>query len=152
MEYANRARPGWLGGALALGLLVSLLGSSSVLAQPIETGTLIGMVTCGLGDETTTPSALVTVEGTDFSTHSDVTGRFTLVVPAMQVLTVNAMTGPEEAPPAMRGDISVQPGETLDIGHLDLVICPSPQAPGPTDIGPSDQQESVREQIDNSTN
>ena len=150
MEHLNRvASMGRLGGAVAVGLLVSLLGPASLMAEPEPTGTLIGTVMCGLdGPGTTTPSALVIIEGTDLSTHSDITGRFTLVVPALEPLTINAMTGPEELVPAIRSDVTVEPGETLDIGHLDLMMCPAPSAPDPADVGPSDQQQSVREQLD----
>jgi hypothetical protein len=152
VEHSNRVRGiGRLGVAVAGGLLVSLLGPASLMAEPEPTGTLIGTVMCGFdGPGTTTPSALVMVEGTDFSTHSDITGRFTLVVPAMEPLTINAMSGPDELVPAIRADVSVQPGETLDIGNLALLMCPAPTAPDPADVGPSDQQQSVREQLDTS--
>jgi hypothetical protein len=61
------------------------------------------------------------------STHTDGAGRFTLTaVPALQSFTVDALGNPGTASPVSRSNVLVQPGQTLDIGNLDLPVCPQP--------------------------
>ena len=119
----------------AAGLLAgSLVAPATVAAEPELTGTLVGVVTCGLGErDVPADRAQVFIEGIDLTARTTDGGRFTLVgVPAMHVLTVEAI-GDAGAPPGARSDITVEPGETLNIGTIDLSICPNP---APEDLIP----------------
>jgi hypothetical protein len=115
---------------LAAGLLgCSLLTPAAVsAAQSSGTGTVVGTVTCGQGAQEVGPNrADVSIEGIDLSTQTADGGKFTLVgVPAAEVFTVEAVTEPGGAPTASRIDVSVTPGETLDIGAIDLGVCIQP--------------------------
>jgi hypothetical protein len=108
------------------------------------TGTLVGNVTCGAGEETPASNILVVAEGMNLETHTDDAGHFSLVgVPAGHSLTIDAVAEAN----ASRFNVVVQPGEVLDIGSIDGPICPQPI------IAPADaqtQQEQYRETSDQS--
>jgi hypothetical protein len=113
--------------ALAAGLLAGglLIPASAIYASPISpTGTITGTVTCG--DAATTPApATIAVEGIKLSTSADTSGNFTLTgLPASQTFTIDAVG---DAQTSSRRYVSVQPGETVDIGNLDLAVCPQPR-------------------------
>jgi hypothetical protein len=77
-------------------------------------------------------SARIAVEGTLLSTHTDSVGSFKLEgVPALQLLTVDAQRDALASAIASRPNVAVQPGETLDLGTLDVGACPAPPAVTP---------------------
>jgi hypothetical protein len=113
---------------IVAGLLAgSLLLPGVVFAAPTgPSGTLVGTVTCGAAEETQPAGIIVGVEGMDLSTHTDRGGTYALVVPAFASLTIEALGGPGANASASRYNVVVQPGQTLDIGNLDLSVCPQP--------------------------
>ena len=116
-----------LAGLLATSLLVPTAAS----AAPGPAGTLVGTVTCGAAEETHAANIRVAVEGLPLSTHTDGTGKFTLSnVPAAQSFTIAAVGSPDAFSVASRANVAVQPGQTLDIGNLDLTVCSRPAADG----------------------
>ncbi len=127
-------------GLLAFGLLIP---AAAIYAAPTSgTGTLVGNVTCGSSEETPASNILVVAEGMNLQTHTDDAGRFSLVgVPAGHSLTIDAVAEAK----ASRFNVVVQPGEVLDIGSIDVPICPQPI------IATADaqtQQEQSRETLD----
>jgi hypothetical protein len=69
----------------------------------------------------------VSVEGLPLSTHTDATGKFILSnVPASQSFTIDAIGSPDAFSVASRANVAIQPGQTLDMGNLDLPVCPRP--------------------------
>ena len=128
--------------ALAI-LAISLLVPAAAFAAPTSdsgTGTLVGTVTCGPDEDAPAAHIVVNVVGTKLQTLTDGTGKFTLVgVPAQQNFTIDAVADPQRSMETSRFNISVQRGETLDIGSMDLGICGQPQQPAPVqDDQPAD--------------
>ena len=124
-------------GLLAYGLLLP----AATIHAAAGTGTLVGNVTCGPDEELPAGSILGVAEGMNLQTHTDAGGRFSLVgVPAAQTLTIDAMGDAK----ASRDNVVVQPGEVLDIGSMDLSICPAPSVTVPE----PQQQEQYRETPD----
>jgi hypothetical protein len=129
--------------SISIGLVACALFSVPSLAQASGggttykyTGTLVGQVTCG-ADEAT-PAAHIAVVAGGVQAVTDATGRFMLSnVPTGTPLTVDAIADPQSSLMVARADIVVQPGQTLDVGSLDVVACGQPIAP------PSDQQDGV---------
>jgi hypothetical protein len=116
-----------LAGLLATSLLVPTAAS----AAPGPDGTLVGTVTCGAAEETHAANVRVAVEGLPLSTHTDSTGKFSLSnVPAGQSFTIDAVGSPDAFGVTSRADVTVQPGQTLDIGNLDLTVCSRPAPDG----------------------
>jgi hypothetical protein len=126
--------------ALAVFASALLLPGSAFAAQnQPATGTLVGSVTCG--DEGITPAAnaIVTLGVGNVETRTEGSGRFTLSnVPSQTSFTVDAQVDSQASATSSRYNVSVQPGETLDIGNLDLAVCPQPAAP-PQDETPTQQ-------------
>jgi hypothetical protein len=126
--------------ALAVFASALLLPGSAFAAQTQSPpGTVVGSVTCG--DEAITPAAnaIVTLGAGTVETRTEGTGRFTLSnVPSQTSFTVDAMVDSQAGATTSRYNVSVQPGETLDIGNLDLAVCPQP-ATAPQDDTPSQQ-------------
>jgi hypothetical protein len=115
-------------GIFALGL--ALPGSASAATEQTSTGTLVGAVTCGADALTPAANAVVFVRGLSVRTRTDSSGRFTLSdVPAGQDVTVDAASDPQESIMTSRFNVVAQPGQTLDVGSVDLDVCPSPSAP-----------------------
>ena len=115
--------------AAAAGLLAgSLLLPAAASAGPlVPSGTIVGTVTCGAAEETHATNIVVTIEGLGLSTHTDAAGKFSLTgVPALQALTVDALGSPDAFSMASRYNVAVQAGQTIDIGNLDLSVCPQP--------------------------
>jgi hypothetical protein len=119
------ATPKWvvIAGLLAGGLL---LPGGALAAPAGPSGTLVGTIACGASEETHASGIMVVVEGMDLSTHSDGAGKYALAVPAFASLTIEALGGPGANAVASRYNVVVQPGQTLDIGNLDLSVCPQP--------------------------
>ena len=94
---------------------------------------MVGAVTCGPAEDAPASHIVVTAEGTTVQTLTDGTGKFSLVgLPAAQNFTVEAISDPEGSLTTSRYNVTVQPGETPDIGSMDLGICGSPsRAAGP---------------------
>jgi hypothetical protein len=111
------------------GLAVSTLCAAAlftpVAANAASTGTLVGHVTCGPAEDAPAAHAVVNVDGLAISTHTDGAGTFQLSVPAAQPFTLDASTG-DGAFQASRYNVVVRAGETLDVGSIDLAVCPSP--------------------------
>ena len=127
-----------LSGCIAL-FAAALLVPGVVGAAPANTGTLTGTVTCGAAEDTPASHVIVDVAGTSLNVRTDGGGRFTLsTVPTAQVLTIDASMDPNGLVSASRFNVVVQPGETLDIGNLDLAACPAPS----TGAAASDQDQS----------
>jgi hypothetical protein len=114
--------------AAAAGLLAaSLLLPTAASAGPlVPSGTVVGTVTCGAAEETHASNIVVTIEGLGLSTHTDASGKFSLTgVPVAQGLTVDALGSPDAFTMASRYNVAVQAGQTVDIGNLDLSVCPA---------------------------
>jgi len=109
-----------------VGLLTgSLLLPAAALAAPGIPGTLVGTVRCG-GQAAPLSNVSVAVEGADVSTRTVAGGKFVLAgVPAEQTFTVDAVD-PSSPSVASRYNVSVEAGKTLDVGTLDLQVCPEP--------------------------
>ena len=106
--------------------LAALVGSTSPIyaIDTLPTGTIIGTVTCGDAHDTPSSYATVTVEGTTLTAHASRSGTFSLSgVPAGRLLTVNVLQG-SDGGVGSRYNVSLQPGEMLDIGSLDVPLCP----------------------------
>jgi hypothetical protein len=125
-------------GLLTCGSLLPVVASAA--PQP-ATGTLVGSVTCGENEATPAANAAVAIEGINLQTRTDAAGKFILAgVPAAQTFTIDALD-PAGSFVTSRFNVNVQSGQTLDIGSLDLAICPQPVAPAPApDQAPSDYQ------------
>ncbi|HEY1295816.1 MAG TPA: carboxypeptidase-like regulatory domain-containing protein [Chloroflexota bacterium] len=111
-------------GAFAVGLFLPGVASATVQSS---TGTLVGSVTCG--DDAITPAAnaVVSISGLKVETLTDSAGHFTLVdVPAGQMIRIDAASDAQQSTMSSRFNVVVDPAETLDIGSLDLAVCPVP--------------------------
>jgi hypothetical protein len=113
---------------LLTGVGASLVLPAVALAGPVPpTGTLVGTVTCGAAEVDHAPHIVVSLEDIALSTHTDGNGKFSLSnVPAYRGFTVDATGSPGAQVTASRYNVVVQPGQTLDIGNLDLSVCPQP--------------------------
>jgi hypothetical protein len=120
--------------AASAALLMTAVSSTFAAPAPQQpTATVVGTVTCGPAEETPAPQALIEVAGSDLVVRADVGGKFTLgQVPTGQTLTIEALSDPSGTVISSRPDVSLQPGETLDIGNLDLSVCPQPAAAPPS--------------------
>jgi hypothetical protein len=107
-----------------------LLSPSGVLAaegSAGSTGTLVGTVTCGADEITPAGNAVVSVAAFNVETRTGSGGRFTLTdVPAGQRIRIDAATDKQQSSMSSRYDLVTEPGQTLDIGSIDLAVCPSP--------------------------
>ena len=120
--------------AASAALLMTAVSSSFAAPVPQHpTATVVGTVTCGPAEENPAPQALVEIAGSNIATRADVGGKFALEVPTGQALTVEALSDPNGTVMSSRPYVSLQPGETLDIGNLDLSVCPQPAAVAPAD-------------------
>jgi hypothetical protein len=112
-------------------LATSLLLPAAASAAPGPSGTLVGTATCGADELTHAANVRVAIEGLPLSTHTDGTGKFTLSnVPASQSFTLAAVGSPDAFSMASRANVAVQPGQTLDVGNLDLAVCSRPISDG----------------------
>jgi hypothetical protein len=128
-------------GLLAYGLLAPVAGFAAT--QP-GTGTLVGTVTCGPAEDAPAAHIAVIAEGTTLHTLTDGLGRFMLTgLPAGQSITIDAVADAQASMVTSRYNVVVQPGETLDIGSMDLSICgqPAQPAPAPDNQMPADYQD-----------
>jgi hypothetical protein len=127
------------GAALALlagGLLVP---ASALAASPSDSGTgsIVGAVTCGPAEDAPAQDIVVSAAGSELKTLTDNTGRFELDgLPAGQSFTISAIADPQSSWVTNRYDVTVQSGQTVDIGSMDLGICGTPTMPTP----PQDDQ------------
>jgi hypothetical protein len=118
-------------------LAIASLATSTVLlpgaALADGTGTVTGHVTCGAAEDVAATGALLGVEGTNVTGHTDGNGNYTLSgLPTGETLTVDASSDAQRTTVASRSEIVVQPNQTLDIGSMDLSVCPAP-LPQPID-------------------
>jgi hypothetical protein len=117
--------------AFAFGLL--LPSAVSAAADQTQTGTLVGAVTCGADAITPASDAVVSIGVLHVETHTSGDGRFALTdVPAGQQLRLDAATDPDQSSMSSRFNVVVQAGQTLDVGALDIPICPAASTPAPT--------------------
>jgi hypothetical protein len=120
--------------ATAVALLAGgLLMPAATFAAPTpDTGTVVGTVTCGPAEDAPAAHIVVAAEGVNLQTLTDGTGKFSLVgLPALQAFTIDAVADPQGSDVTSRFNVVVQPGETLDIGSMDLAICGQPAQPTP---------------------
>src|SRR5207237_7437052 len=69
--------------------------------------------------------AFVHIDEIGASTSVDGAGRFTIrQVPAARPLTITATSDSGAAATASRYHVAINAGETLDVGSLDLAVCP----------------------------
>lgn len=144
--YVNGARVR----VAAVGLLAgSLLLPGAVVAAPAPTGTLVGTVSCGQGSSPLA-NASVWAEGLDHATSTAQGGRFTLIgVPAATMFTLDA-ADPFSPSVTSRYDVTVQPGETLDVGALNLQVCPAAdEMMAPADEQPVEDARDISVDADN---
>jgi hypothetical protein len=128
--------------ALTAALLAVATTSSFATPLPQPNGVVVGTVTCGPSAETAAPQATVAITGTELVARTDGTGKFTLSqVPTGQAFTIEALADPQGSVTASRTAITLQAGETLDVGNLDLAACPTPTSPTTTT---TDQYEAVQ--------
>jgi hypothetical protein len=108
-------------------LATTLLLPTAASAAPVPAGTLVGTVTCGADEVTHAANIQVSIDGLPLSTHTDATGKFVLSnVPASRSFTINAIGSPDAFSVASRANVALQAGQTLDMGNLDLPVCPRP--------------------------
>jgi hypothetical protein len=117
---------------------IGLLSPVGVYAAPeggngTSTATLVGAVTCGADEITPAANAIVSVTGLPDATRTDSSGRFTLTnVPAGQRIRIDVTNDPQQSSMASRFNVVTDAGQTLDIGSMDLGICPLPNTPAVT--------------------
>jgi hypothetical protein len=120
--------------ATAVALLAGgLLMPAATFAEPASpTGTVVGTVTCGPAEDAPAAHITVAAEGLHLQTQTDGSGKFILVgLPALQTFTIDALADPQASFVTSRFNVVVHPGETLDIGSMDLAICGQPAQPAP---------------------
>jgi hypothetical protein len=92
-----------------------------------NSGTLVGSVTCGADEAAPASHISVGVSGVNLNTVTDAAGNFVLNgVPALQNVTIVAVSDPEASVETSRANISVEPGQTLNVGSIDLAVCGQP--------------------------
>ncbi len=126
--------------ATAVALLAGgLLIPTAALAQSQPaTGTVVGTITCGPAEDSPAAHIVVAAEGINLQTLTDGAGKFNLIgLPAGHAFTIDAIADPEHSAVTSRFDVSVNAGETLDIGSMDLPICGQPVQPAPTQDQPT---------------
>jgi hypothetical protein len=145
MDYAKNLKAAASRAAVAGLLAWGLFGTAVVSAAPANTvspeqatGMLVGSVTCGPNGLSPNAPATIAVQGLNLTTQSDGSGNFVLPVPAAQTITVQALADSGTSV-ATRPDVSVAAGQTLDIGSLDLAVCPQPAMP----VSSSDQTQNL---------
>jgi len=117
-------------GAFASSLLLPSVVSAAAEGGAASTGTLVGAVTCGADEITPAGNAVVSVDGLNIQTRAGSSGRFTLTdVPAGQRFRVDASSDPQQSSMSSRLNVVAEPGQTLDIGSLDIGVCPTPNSP-----------------------
>jgi hypothetical protein len=120
--------------ATAVALLAGglLMPAATFAAPAAQTGTVVGTVTCGPLEDAPAAHITVTAEGVSVQTQTDGSGKFILAdLPALQTFTIDALADPQASFVTSRFNVVVQPGETLDIGSMDLAICGQPAQPAP---------------------
>lgn len=119
--------------AVALITAGAFLVPGVAAAEPApNTGSIVGSVTCGAVEDTPAAHIVVGVEGANLQTVTDGNGGFTLTgLPAQQNLTIDAIADPESSVVTNRLNVSVESGQTLNIGSMDLAVCGQPVAPTP---------------------
>jgi hypothetical protein len=131
-------------GAFASGLLLPSGVFAAEQGGTTSTGTLVGAVTCGADEITPAANAVVSIAGLNMETRTDGGGRFTLTnVPAGQPFRVDAATDQQQSFMSSRFYVVTEPGQTLDIGSMDVAVCPLPSSQ------PSDTTEREMEQRGN---
>jgi hypothetical protein len=110
-------------------LLPSGVSAAAERGQP-STGTLVGAATCGADEITPAANAVVSVAGLNVETRASGGGQFRLSdVPAGQRVRIDAATDPQQSSMSSRFNVVVEPGQTLDIGSVDIAVCPPPSTP-----------------------
>src|SRR5215831_9333666 len=116
----------------AIGLLSPGSVSAATAGGAGSTGTLVGAVTCGADEITPAGNAVVSVAGLNVQTRTNSGGRFTLAdVPAGQQLRIDAADDPQQSSVNSRFNVVAQPDQILDVGSIDVAVCPSPSVPTP---------------------
>jgi len=106
--------------------------TSSSTSDP-ATGAIVGAVTCGPTEDAPAVDIVVSAVGSDLKTVTGSNGRFQLSgLPAGQTFTIDAIADPQASWVTSRYNVTVQQGETLDIGSMDLGVCGQPSQSSPT--------------------
>ena len=136
----------------AVGLLgTSLLTPSIASAQSMPagtpetagTGTITGVVVCGSGTQpvdVAPESAEVMLQGSNISTSTAQGGRFILTgVPTSGAVTLNVVAANDGFEASALPGLTVGADQTLDVGSIELSVCPAPSLVMNTQ--PSDQDQ-----------
>jgi hypothetical protein len=115
-------------GAFAVTLLLPAVASAQT--EHPTTGTLVGAVTCGDAAVTPAANAIISVPGSSIETRTSGDGRFELTnVPTGFQVTVDAASDLQGTSGTSRYGVVAVPGQTLDIGSMDISVCPAPSTP-----------------------
>jgi hypothetical protein len=126
-------------GAFAVTLLQPAVASAET--EHPTTGTLIGAVTCGDAAITPAANAIISVPGSSLETHTSGDGRFVLTnVPTGAQINVDAATDPQGTSGTSRFGVVAEAGQTLDVGSMDIGVCPSPSTPQ-TDVSEQEMEQ-----------
>jgi len=137
---------------LAVGLLSgSLLTPSIASAQTMPagtpqadaTGTITGIVTCGTAGQpadVAPESAEVLLQGSNLTALTAQGGRFILTgVPTTGVFTLDVVASNDSFETSLVPGVSVGANQTLDVGSIDLSVCPAPSLVQQTQPDDQDQ-------------
>ena len=137
---------------LAVGLLGgSLLSPSIASAQSMPegtpaatgTGTVTGIVVCGTGMQpagVAPESAEVMLHGSNLATSTVAGGRFVLTgVPIDGAFTLDVVAADGSFQNSALPGLTVGADQTLDVGAIDLSVCPAPSLDANSQ--PSDQEQ-----------
>ena len=126
-------------GAFAVTLLLPAVASAET--EHPTTGTLVGAVTCGDAAITPAANAIISIPGSSTETRTSGGGRFELTnVPTGLQDAVDAASDSQGTSATSRFGVVAEPGQTLDIGSMDIGVCPPPSAPQ-TDVSDQEMQQ-----------
>jgi hypothetical protein len=126
-------------GAFAVTLLLPAVASAET--EHPTTGTLVGAVTCGDAAITPAANAIISVPGSSIETRTSGGGRFELTnVPTGFQVTVDAASDTQGTSATSRFGVVAEADQTIDIGSMDIAVCPPPSTPQTDTSDPAMQQ------------
>lgn len=127
--------------AFAISMLLPSAVSAANEGGAASTGTLVGAVTCGADEVTPASNAVIFISALNMETRADSGGRFRLNdIPTGQPVRVDAANDLQQSSMNSRFNVVIEPGQTLDVGSIDIGVCPFPSTP------PADTSEREMEQ------